>query len=76
MPTLLTNDNVELRRRLQEATIKCSERCLYQSAKWYVPSSRSAGWRLLVFVLTRGRIKGSGASQFLTTPRPNITSRH
>lgn len=27
----LTN---ELRERLTEATIKCSERCLYQSAKW------------------------------------------
>lgn len=24
----------ELRDRLTEATIKCSERCLYQSAKW------------------------------------------
>lgn len=27
---------VEIRDRLTEATIKCSERCLYQSAKWYV----------------------------------------
>ncbi|MBA7494043.1 hypothetical protein ES702_04612 [subsurface metagenome] len=26
----------ELRDRLTEATIKCSERCLYQSAKWLV----------------------------------------
>jgi len=25
----------ELRDRLTEATIKCSERCLYQSAKWW-----------------------------------------
>lgn len=25
----------ELRDRLTEASIKCSERCLYQSAKWY-----------------------------------------
>jgi len=24
----------ELRNRLTEATIKCTERCLYQSAKW------------------------------------------
>lgn len=24
----------ELRDRLTEASIKCSERCLYQSAKW------------------------------------------
>ncbi|BDD58840.1 Anaphase-promoting complex subunit 23 [Monascus purpureus] len=30
-----TEDNIrELRFRLEEATIKCSERCLYQSAKW------------------------------------------
>lgn len=28
----------ELRDRLTEATIKCSERCLYQSAKWSVLS--------------------------------------
>ena len=26
----------ELRDRLTEAVIKCSERCLYQSAKWCV----------------------------------------
>lgn len=26
---------VELRDRLTEASVKCSERCLYQSAKWY-----------------------------------------
>ena len=31
---------VELRDRLTEATIKCSERCLYQSAKWFVVRSR------------------------------------
>ena len=23
---------------LQTATLKCSERCLYQGAKWYCPS--------------------------------------
>lgn len=32
----LTN---ELRDRLTEATIKCSERCLYQTAKWYATNS-------------------------------------
>lgn len=26
----------ELRDRLTEVSIKCSERCLYQSAKWYI----------------------------------------
>lgn len=26
----------ELRERLTEAAVKCSERCLYQSAKWSV----------------------------------------
>ena len=26
----------QLRRQLQEAVVKCSERCLYQSAKWYL----------------------------------------
>jgi anaphase-promoting complex subunit 8 len=25
----------QLRAALQEAVVKCSERCLYQSAKWY-----------------------------------------
>lgn len=25
----------ELRHRLEDAAIKCSERCLYHSAKWY-----------------------------------------
>ena len=32
-----TEDNIkDLRFRLEEAAIKCSERGLYQSAKWYV----------------------------------------
>lgn len=26
----------QLRAALQEAVVKCSERCLYQSSKWYV----------------------------------------
>ncbi|KAJ5398196.1 hypothetical protein N7509_006309 [Penicillium cosmopolitanum] len=31
----VTNDNLqELKYRLEDATIKCSERCLYQSSKW------------------------------------------
>ena len=25
----------QVRKLLQEAVVKCSERCLYQSAKWY-----------------------------------------
>lgn len=33
----LTKDDIEeLRSRLEDAVIKCSERCLYQSAKWYI----------------------------------------
>lgn len=36
MATQFTEENVqELKFRLEDATIKCSERCLYQSAKWY-----------------------------------------
>jgi len=30
-----TDDIKQLRYRLEDATIKCSERCLYQSAKWW-----------------------------------------
>lgn len=29
-------ENVKLRELLQDAVVKCSERCLYQAAKWYV----------------------------------------
>lgn len=36
MASALTEENIqELKHRLEEAAIKCSERCLYQSAKWY-----------------------------------------
>lgn len=28
----------ELRFGLEDSVIKCSERCLYQSAKWYLPA--------------------------------------
>ncbi|PKY03780.1 TPR-like protein [Aspergillus campestris IBT 28561] len=35
MASALTEENIqELKHRLEEAAIKCSERCLYQSAKW------------------------------------------
>lgn len=38
-----TEDNIKsLRYRLEEATIKCSERGLYQSAKWYVNQANSS----------------------------------
>ena len=30
----------QLRAALQEAVVKCSERCLYQSAKWYEAQSQ------------------------------------
>ena len=33
--TLDTDLLTELRDRLSETAAKCSERCLYQSAKWY-----------------------------------------
>lgn len=32
-------DTAQLRIALQGAVVKCSERCLYQSAKWYVTQS-------------------------------------
>jgi hypothetical protein len=36
MAANFTEDNIkELKYRLEDAAIKCSERCLYQSAKWY-----------------------------------------
>ncbi|KAJ9302653.1 hypothetical protein DTO271G3_27 [Paecilomyces variotii] len=35
MAVTFTEDNIrDLRHRLEDAAIKCSERCLYQSAKW------------------------------------------
>jgi hypothetical protein len=35
MSVTFTEDNIrELQHRLEDAAIKCSERCLYQSAKW------------------------------------------
>ncbi|KAL4781099.1 anaphase promoting complex subunit 8 [Aspergillus varians] len=35
MAATFTEDNIkELKHRLEDAAIKCSERCLYQSAKW------------------------------------------
>lgn len=38
MAATFTEDNIkELKYRLEDAAIKCSERCLYQSAKWYKP---------------------------------------
>lgn len=38
MAVNITEDNIkDLQYRFEDATIKCSERCLYQSAKWYSP---------------------------------------
>lgn len=34
--TLTEKETKQLRAALQDAVVKCSERCLYQSAKWYV----------------------------------------
>ncbi|KAI9664177.1 MAG: Anaphase-promoting complex subunit 23 [Alyxoria varia] len=34
MSSLNARDNAQLRQILQDAVVKCSERCLYQSAKW------------------------------------------
>jgi anaphase-promoting complex subunit 8 len=31
---LSAKDSLQLRETLQTAVVKCSERCLYQSAKW------------------------------------------
>lgn len=35
---LSAKDSMQLREALQIAVVKCSERCLYQSAKWSVCS--------------------------------------
>lgn len=36
MAGAFTEENIrDLKCRLEDATIKCSERCLYQSAKWW-----------------------------------------
>ena len=35
MPAFSRHNADQLRFTLQQATVKCSERCLYQSAKWY-----------------------------------------
>lgn len=36
MAAQFTDENIkELKFRLEDAAIKCSERCLYQSGKWY-----------------------------------------
>jgi len=32
---LTRQETIQLRETLQDAVVKCSERCLYQSAKWY-----------------------------------------
>ncbi|KFA74452.1 hypothetical protein S40288_06439 [Stachybotrys chartarum IBT 40288] len=34
MPPLSAHDTLQLRAALQDAIVKCSERCLYQSSKW------------------------------------------
>lgn len=33
--SLNDRETSQLRSALQEAVVKCSERCLYQSSKWY-----------------------------------------
>ena len=35
MAGLSNTENQQMRLRLQDAVVKCSERGLYQSAKWY-----------------------------------------
>lgn len=39
------NETAQLRAALQDAVVKCSERCLYQSAKWSVYSPTTPGCR-------------------------------
>lgn len=36
MGTLSQADEAQLKAQLQDAVVACSERCLSQSAKWYV----------------------------------------
>jgi hypothetical protein len=43
----------QLRAALQEAVVKCSERCLYQSAKWWAPFSPDPRCSYLTFIQGR-----------------------
>lgn len=42
MGPLSDHEVFHLRAALQDAVIKCSERCLYQSAKWCAPTAPRA----------------------------------
>lgn len=56
---LTERETGQLRAALQEAVVKCSERCLYQSAKWYdLPTTA------VIHLLTI--VKGSRTSHFDT----------
>jgi anaphase-promoting complex subunit 8 len=41
MATITKQDADHLRATLEDAALRCSERCLYQSAKWYITYIRN-----------------------------------
>lgn len=62
---LSENETAQLRTALQDAVVKCSERCLYQSAKWCVTK------HLLTFPSNRREAKSSTSQG-----RPNYSMRY
>ncbi|KAF5014349.1 hypothetical protein F66182_14696, partial [Fusarium sp. NRRL 66182] len=65
MAMTFTEDSIkELRLRLEDAVVKCSERCLYQSAKW-------AAEMLNSLVTTDGN-DTDAESPMETDPQPNV----
>jgi hypothetical protein len=52
---LTAHETSQLREALQTSVVKCSERCLYQAAKWYETSFPLDRSRTVVLKLT-GRL--------------------
>lgn len=52
MGTLSQAEEAQLKAQLQDAVVACNERCLYQSAKWYVAETVKV---LLIADVDKGR---------------------
>ena len=65
---LSATDILHLKEALQVAVVKCSERCLYQSAKWYAAQMRAPDLNLdvpdLIEILQGGRTARCSARVF------------
>ena len=59
MGSLSKAEEAQLKAQLEDAVISCNERCLYQSAKWYVLEYL----RMPIHILMRIR-QGGRAAQF------------